>query len=316
MSAYAVVGSIALILLSLAGFTTAATWTSVGLLLVSFALHIEFLRLRRNGAHEGRPALPPRNKLDRLVRVQWLGASISGLAAATILSATATTPLSSADHLVKALIVALLVGSLAVFVSSLIDWYVILPKVSGISGAAPCESTGGERWKYTTAIWYLHRAVATALVSGAVTAIPLYMATVSPSERPGWSVVAGLFAAITLRFNSEVLRVFWFFLGPPVYVGDQIYVDVADDGEGDVRVWRRRAYVVDVALQGAKYKVLRDARYIAVGFLGKHEKRIPNADLPDRKAPDSELPVCRDGRSVDGCSRVNWYCRHNPHAHD
>lgn len=58
-----------------------------------------------------------------------------------------------------------------VYLSSLVDWYIVLPRITGQLGFRPCRIEDADRaamrypdsWRETTRIWYLHR-LATALV--------------------------------------------------------------------------------------------------------------------------------------------------------
>jgi hypothetical protein len=314
MSAFAVVVAVAMALLSLDGFAEAGVWVGVGLLVVGGGFYAERTRLLRRGRDVGREAPPHRKSLDRIVLVQWLGAALVGGGFSLACLAAGLSPLSDTGRLVDALIVGLAVGSVGVFVSSLVDWYVILPKVSGIARLAPCEQSGGTRWKYTTDIWYFHRAVATALVYLAATGIPVYMgSTASGSAVAAWGVVSTIVAAAGAYFFRAMFLAGWYAFNPPVLVGDQIFVDVPEEGDGDVRVHRRRAYVLDVSLQGVKYKVLHDGRYTGGRFVDRDDGNVPNHKLSGVKAPrKDDEPICPKGK----CTGVNWYCRHNSKAHD
>lgn len=314
MSVFAVAVVLALLLLALAGFATAAAWTSAAVLVLAGLLFLESRRLLGNGKRSGRETPPHRVELDHIVLVQWTGAGLLGLAIGVAGALSGFAPLADAGNLVDALIVGYAIGAVGVFFSSLIDWYVILPKVSGLAGPAPCESAGASRWKYTTDIWYLHRSAATALVYLAGTGVPAYMGgTSTGSGIIAWGVVSVIVATVAGYFFRAMFLAGWYGLNPPILVGDQIYVYVAEDGDGDVAMRRRRAYVVDVSLQGAKYKVLHEGRYCGGRFVDKGDGNVPNHKLADAKARRNDSsPLCPKGH----CTGVNWYCRHNPKAHD
>lgn len=75
---------------------------------------------------------------------------------------------------------------------------------------------------------------------------------------------------------------------------------------------RQRAYVVDVSIQGAGYKILDGGRYRRGRFTDKSDGNVPNHKLPNAKAPRmTGPPIC-----AEGCTGVNWYCRCNPRAHE
>jgi hypothetical protein len=87
----------------------------------------------------------------------------------------------------------------AIFVSSLIDWYWILPRV--------CQEAGGQQWARLTRVWLFHRAVATLVVTGCPSAVCLYMAQTGPTDaRTIWLIIASVVAAATLAFNGSSLR--------------------------------------------------------------------------------------------------------------
>ena len=314
MSAFASVVVAAIALLAMADLATAAIWASVGLAVLAGWFFVESRRLLARGARTGRTVPPHRASLDKIVLVQWVGASFLGAVAGLACTTYDFAPLAGANRFVDTLIVGITVGAIAVFLSSLVDWYVILPKVSGLAGPAPCECAGGARWKYTTDVWYFHRAAATALIYLAATGIPSYMGGTSKgSGIVAWGIVAVIIATAGGYFFRAMFLAGWYAFNPPILVGDQIFVNVAEEGDGDVAVRRRRAYVLDVSLQGAKYKVLHDGRYVGGPFIDKDDGNVPNHKLPGSKAPRKEgEPLCGKKR----CTGVNWYCRFNPQAHD
>jgi len=313
MSAFAAVVAVALALLSLAGFAEAAAWTAVGVFAVSAALFAESLRLLANGRRVGRESPPHRQRLDRIVVIQWVGSSFTGLLVALACAHWGVEPLTTTHQLVDALLIGLCAGSVGVFLSSLVDWYVILPKVSGLSGPAPCELAESGAWKYTTCIWYFHRALATALVYLVVIGIPSYMSNVtSGQEIYAWAALATILAVLGGYILRGMFVAVWFFLKPPVLVGDQIFVQVPQEGDGDVEMRRQRAYVLDVSIQGAGYKILDAGRYVRGKFTDKSDGNVPNHKLAAAKAVrNSDPPIC-----AQGCTGVNWYCRCNPKAYD
>ena len=311
MSAYAIAMAVAVALLSFAGFTDAATWTAVGFMLLAALLYGESARLLANGRRLNREASAHRRQLDRIVRRQWIGAAASSLLIALVCAQFDLTPLSGSSQLVAALIVGVVVGTIGVFLSSLVDWYVILPKVSGL-WPAPCEANDGERWKYTTCIWYFHRAMATAVVYLVVVGVPTYMGDISSgSAIVAWASVATIVAIVAGYFFRGMFLAFWYAFNPPLLLGDQVFVDVPEEGDGDMSLRRHRAYVVDVSLQGAKYKILDDGHYLRGRFISKDDGHIPIQRLGAAKAPKN----LKSAPCAGGCSGVNWYCRHNPKAH-
>lgn len=314
MSVFATVVVAAIALLAMADLATAAVWTSVGLAVLAGLFFAESRRLLARGLRAGRGMPPHRASLERIVLGQWIGASVLGAAAGLACVTYDFAPLAETNRVVDTLIVGVTVGAIAVFLSSLIDWYVILPKVSGLAGPAPCECAGGARWKYTTNIWYFHRSAATTLIYLAATGIPSYMGgTAKGSGIVAWGIVAVIVATAGGYFFRAMFLAAWYSFNPPILVGDQIFVTAAEEGDGDVAVRRHRAYVLDVSLQGAKYKVLHGGRYVGKPFIDKDDGNVPNHKLPQAKAPRNDgEPLC----GKNHCTGVNWYCRFNPEAHD
>jgi hypothetical protein len=314
MSVFAAVVVLAIALLAMADFATAAVWTSIGLAVLAGLCFAESRRLLARGGRADRTVPSHRARLDKIVLGQWVGASVLGAAAGLACMTYDFAPLAETNRFVDTLIVGVTVGAISVFFSSLIDWYVILPKISGLAGPAPCECAGGSHWKYTTSIWYFHRAAATALIYLAATGVPSYMGgTAKGSGIVAWGIVAVIVATAGGYFFRAMFLAGWYAFNPPILVGDQIFVNVAEEGDGDVAVRRHRAYVLDVSLQGAKYKILHEGRYAGKSFVDKDDGNVPNHKLPEVKAPrkDSE-PLC----GKDHCTGVNWYCRFNAKAHD
>ncbi|HEX2160636.1 MAG TPA: hypothetical protein VHF88_02335 [Thermoleophilaceae bacterium] len=306
MAAYAAVVGAVLVLLALSGEHSGAAWAAAGLLAIASALDVTYVAQRRRLAREA----PYRSKFDRMVRIRWVLAGIGSLALIAAAGALDLAPLDGQGRFVDAVLLCSTVGALGVFVSSLVDWYWILPKVSGIVCPAPCEAPGGERWESPTGHWYFHRGVATLLVSGMATGICGYMAatTDDQGEAAIWGVVALVaISTAVVKFNEQGIKALWYGFSPPIHVGDTILAERHTEGP----VERRRAYVVDVSLQGARYKFLIDGRYAGTRFGTKGDQApIPNDDLLG--TPRAEpIAVCSES-----CTGINWYCRYNPSAHD
>lgn len=87
-----------------------------------------------------------RRRLDHLVVAQWGVAGVGTLAVGLLSHPLAYRPLAHANPFVHALVIGGLIISSGVFLSSLIDWYWILPRLAGLGGySAPCEDSGSEQ---------------------------------------------------------------------------------------------------------------------------------------------------------------------------
>lgn len=276
------------------GGVTVAIFAAAAVLLAGLILDVGY-RVGLNGAN-ARPVPTHRRDLDRIVRRQWIGAGMAGVllvATAGLLDAGSIDP----HHFLGAVITLGLIAIVAIFISSLIDWYWILPRISGVVRPGPCEATGGQLWARVTGVWLFHRAVATLIVTGSLTGLCLYMGqTGEEDDKAIWFIAGGVFAAATLWFNSASLRALQLAFNPKRHVGDLL------DIHG------RKSYVVDVSLQGAKYMLVATKRD---GFVTKRDGSFALEDFGRfDPAEDAETPC-----SGDVCGKINWYCRCNPEAH-
>lgn len=311
MSLYAAAMTAALLLLAAAGFRDTTLWLIGGLAVYAAALDLLYLAQRSLFRRRTSRDIPRhRLVLDWVVRTQWIGSAAIAVAVTLSFRSLNLHPLQDSSTLARAIIVAVAVALIGVYASSLVDWYWILPKVSGIVCLAPCEAAGRERWSLVTSFWYFHRAVATALVAIAVTGIPFYMLSTKNSGRAQafWSVAGLGVAGLAGVFYKQTFRAGWYAFNPPIHVGDVIRAEIEVDGEDE----RRDAYVVDVSLQGAKVKLLEDGRFTGLRFETKGDiAPIPNDELPKVRRRHIAAPFCPD--SI--CSGINWYCRCNVLAH-
>jgi hypothetical protein len=181
--------------------------------------------------------------------------------------------------------------------------------MAGLGGyPAPCEDYGSEQWSSITSIWYFHRAAATALVAAVAVGIPLYMTSITNdgAKHAAWDIATLAIGGLVGFFSRQSVRAGYYAFNPPVHVGDivRVRLDRYDFEPHDV-------YVVDVGLQGSKFKELEGYAYRGLPFRKKGDgDPIENADLKRVKPLLECGPPCGDR-----CTGVNWYCRHNPLAH-
>jgi|ERR1035438_3781222 hypothetical protein len=314
MTNYAVGLTVTLLAITALGIWPLGIALAVCVLFAGLALLHSYRQWMR---HTSTP--PHRAPLDALVRRQW---AISGgvcLVAAVVVGAADihTFGINTPLRVLQAVASAAGIALSAVFISSLVDWYWILPRVGGLGDhAAPCESPG-ERWKYPTAIWLLHRGLATALVVASIAAVPFFLAATlgDPATKTVLSVVGVAVGAGMTALNQRGLASITNAFNQPIYVGDTILVNQPGEGEGSPMV-RRRAYVVDISVQGLKYQYLHGDEYDGPQFERKGHGPVLGGDeyrAIERLEGTAAVPCGRDGR---GCSCVNWYCRNNPRAYD
>jgi hypothetical protein len=224
--------------------------------------------------------------------------------------------LEHVGRFLSALPVATVAGALGIYLSAAVDWYLVVPRLSGILGAAPCQRPGGDNWANVTKLWFFHRAAATLLVILCLAGLFGYMGATAPPEHGGeqaaWFAAAFVSAGLYYRFQAGAFLGLWYGLNPPRHVGD--IVSLADG---------RKAYLVDVSVQGASYMRLEaDERYVGPRFPHKKDGLIGLDRLDELERVRAPRPICTPSTeecSSDGggwCTGVNWYCRCNPRAHD
>jgi hypothetical protein len=301
MTFQAVAVGAALVLLALIGRSEAAYANGV-YIVVCGALYASY-RITTHSPF--RPIPPHRKPLDRLVEWQTLGAGAAGVLTLAVCLLADLGPY----HVTRILVVVLaafVIGSLVIFLSSLMDWWWILPRVSGILRPAPCQCAGGESWPGVTSIWLFHRGLATVVVSGALTAVPAYMAsTTTGHTATAYTIAAGVFGGtLAAVFNGAVIALFMC-LSPKVRLGDHVTVDT------------KSAYVMDVEVSGVSYKLLDgQGHYIGPVFKLKKSGSYSLSDIRHHPAAEEGLaPICGLSDSRAECSGVNWYCRWNADAH-
>jgi hypothetical protein len=274
-----------------------------------------YRRMLRRGEQKGRQAPQHRLESDRTVMAQWLGIGLVGTLACLF---GKTTPLGPhpTGQLFDVLKVGIAIWSTALFVSMLIDWYSILPKLGGFTGPAPCESPGPE-WRDTTQLWYLHRSALTAVLYATAIGGAAYLADTisSPSLKAIYIAVGGSVAVVAGYVYRELPRAAIFGLNAPIFIGGQLYLYGESDSplDGESRKVRRRGYVVDVSLQGVKCKALTNGYYDGPKFDAKDDQTVANEDLFGLKVPPRQVKAqCPNG----ACTGVNWYCQWNLKAYD
>lgn len=106
-----------------------------------------------------RPEAVPRHRLrlDRWVLGQWLAIGIMGAGSGAVIGALDWTPFADVGLVLDVLSIGFVVLWTGIYLSALFDWFLILPKVSGISCPGPCERPGRQRWTGITQLWCFHR---------------------------------------------------------------------------------------------------------------------------------------------------------------
>ncbi|HMJ96371.1 MAG TPA: hypothetical protein VK486_10990 [Thermoleophilaceae bacterium] len=194
----------------------------------------------------------------------------------------------------------MLVGWLA---SSHVDWYYIRSRVDGVVTKPPCRTSRDTMWKGVTRKWYIHRGVASLLTMFTIVAVALIVTVMLDREWPGALGAIGGFAAIAgvgLWLMRDEIRN----AAPAVSSARSPRYWVGDDLKYDTDVWRRRGYVLHVAIPVTKLIPLH--RYSGA--------RMPDADFVEEPATELHRAHCKPTAftrclaAVDDCGRMNTEC--------
>lgn len=287
-------------------------------------LHAKYLRDVR---HMGADIPPHRQRLDRVV----LGDGLVTLLSATLFAAVflfgSANPLEGHAAVHDAAL-ALAPTAVVVWGSSLVDWYLILPRVSGQLGARPCRAALEEEWfpfpstwKEVTRWWYIHRVIGTlafrlglaaaiAAVAAELTGLDLLAKVIASAAM----LLFGGYAAMTLARGVNQAG------HAKAIVGQTIQVDRRAERRRWWQPWRKfealqldgRRYVVDVALESVQLADVgpRESEDPPSRF-EKDFDYVPLADIDAIHQASPKFSGCK-GR----CSGINWYCIENPRCFD
>jgi hypothetical protein len=197
---------------------------------------------------------------------------------------------------------ALLISLAALFAlilcSSLIDWYYIRPRIDGVVCTPPCRSSGSERWKGPTRVWFLHRGVATLAYIGFALVVALVVMLMLVREHPaaagvigGVGGLASLLLIFAGNYRAQIPSVARFVLSPAYCLGDDLTYEVGK--------WGGRGFVLHVAVPVTKLVPLRDdGMPTGVPFAERKNSELNEADL-----------ISRECRACDGgCVKLNPQC--------
>jgi hypothetical protein len=320
MSWFTAAEVIGLILLGLGGWGAAGMWVGIGVAASCAFLHALYLFQRRGADRmperfrRRRAQLVPKHRtdLEKWVIAQWVTMGVLGGGGAALLDAADVQPFHDIGLAFEVLVIGWVVLWSGIYVSSAIDWYLILPKVSGISCPGPCERSAQQRWAGVTGLWSFHRGIARLLVPGVLIACPTVIGAIGGggASQSICFAIAAIFLVYLVDFEVQGKAALNFGLNPKRYVGDVLWLV----RESPDSVERLPAYLVDVAGEGAKFKHLdRDGRYVQSKLERKHDdegRPIALPDLQDRHYVEHARPPCEHE-----CTGVNWYCWNNPLAY-
>jgi hypothetical protein len=305
---------------------------------IAFAVAIAGTALRWKYRHDLKHApgsvLPPhRDRLDLVVSGDLRAATLVGLAVGLTLVIAGINAPTGVDT-IRSVLLTLLATTAAIYASSLIDWYVILPRISGQLGARPCRSHLGqepgvwpETWRETTRWWYYHRlAAAVAFRFGLGYALALILSGLIAFELgPRIAVVGllGLFAEYspwrlaplsreamhprlvlgrTVHRIRRARRVHWQLRIGPVSLF-AVHRKTPEPEEIS-----EREYVYDVSVEGVQLVPVAPREVAAErADFERSPLRVRLKDVDDVKPGDPPFTGC-----AESCSGINWYCIENP----
>ena len=302
MTAYAALLAASLVATSVFDHPLFAVIASFVLLIYGAVMHLFVYAQRRTrvpGSH--------RVSDDRRVVGQWALTAGLGLAAATLVLFLPALVIERSEPAIVALGLTLIWG--AIYSSALVDWYYIHPRLAGLCGPAPCETTGNRRFVGLTNIWYGHRLAATVVASATLVGIPAVISVTTERDavQNACSLAAVALTAVVLATQADYKAVITFLKNPRLAVGDIVLLIREQWGGVPQRV-----YVVDVAVEGAKVvRLADDGRPLSNAtddpVFEKADTTMLNEEIARCVHEDKGRAICRDG----ACTGVNWYCRNN-----
>ncbi len=268
---------------------------------------------------------PHRSRLDRVVAGDTLFTLLPASLLAALFAAEVVHPLSG-HAAVHGATAALVVAATLIWASSLFDWYLILPRISGQLGARPCRAASEipefyfpSTWKEVTRWWYIHRVVAAfAFRVGLSTALAVVIGEVSGLHQEArWfaGVAMLLFSGYAISTGARGVRQAGHAKG---IVSETVRVAHRPPRR---RKWLPflklepleldgRFYVVDVAIESVQ--LVSAETYEAEALprpdkFAKHPDEVPLENIKAIQQEPRKFTGC-EGR----CSGINWYCIENP----
>jgi hypothetical protein len=308
-----------------------AVWVGVVSMLWLLTMHVKYLR---DVAATTSWVPEHREELDRVVAFDPLFTIVPATAFAALFLSGRVQPIDV--PLVHGVASALAPTAAVIWGSSLVDWYLILPRISGQLGHRPCRTAAEEEWfpfpetwREVTRWWYIHRATGTLAFRLGL----IFAAGALATSLSDLGLLARLFGwTITFAFGGYAIVTIWrgFTLARQVkqaghvkgIVGQTVTVERRAGERHPWFFWRElsalqfdgRYYVVDVALESIQLVRVEPREEEDLTELPRFEKEVDSLELSDVGALRQGQPKfsgCR-GR----CSGVNWYCIENPRCFD
>lgn len=203
-----------------------------------------------------------------------------------------------------------------VLMSSLIDWFYILPRIGGLGDwPLPCTtetSRDGKRWRFVTQVWYAHRGAAETFSILTLVVTTLSLAATDQPRRVLWSVMATAITSLGVGLGLPRWRTAWDkLLGPDVKVGSVVTAArLAWTPNKPRSTWSTS---ISAGLQciflTAERLQLNGKSSSKTAFTVKEEVSLRHTE--DVQPAPSYRPPC-----IEHCTGINWYCPNNPKAYD
>jgi hypothetical protein len=276
---------------------------------------------------------PHRERPDLIVAGDVRAAAASGLIAGGLLVGF---PIHRPDLGIAPSTLILLAATAAVILlSSLFDWYVILPRVSGLLGIRPCREPDRDHprfpktWRETTRWWYIHRIVAALVLRYGLSYAVVFTIERHVSLPGGTDIVSGAAVGSFAAYLTAVPAAVWQAGHPSLIVGRTVRrhkielsprtlsafgwkIQIPWPKRLATHVLLPREYVYDVALESVQLvrassrerKVPRDDSIV-------YERNPTKMEVRDARASDPQPTESFSG-CHDRCSGISWYCIENP----
>jgi hypothetical protein len=320
-------------LIAVAGLFDAAglaVGVGVAAMLWLLAMHLKYLR---DVAKTTGWVPEHRERLDCVVAFDPLLTIVPATALATLFLADRLQPIVDVAA-VHGAAITLAPAAAVIWGSSLVDWYLILPRISGQLGHRPCRAAEEEErfpfpytWKEVTRWWYIHRAVAALIFHlGLSAAIAAVVVALTGFDFLGHAVAGfvmlmfGAYALLAVLRGSTLSKEVAQAGHAKGIVGQTVTVERRAGRRHSLQFWRKfpaleidgRRLVVDVALESiqlADVALREPARPSTPLRFETNFDSVPLADVDAIRQANSKFSGCR-GR----CSGINWYCIENPHC--
>lgn len=290
-------------------------------LVTSAAAALLNARYRHDVAVTGATTPLHRSRLDEVVAGDALAALAPATLLITISLVVGLSPSGAAAQTARVAIGFLTLATAAIYVSSLVDWYVILPRVSGQLGARPCRDRDPHfpfphSWKEVTRWWYIHRVIATVafrfLAAAAIAAVLGQFIGAGEQAKILAGLVMGVFATYVSTLGSAVFQG----AQPKLLVGDTVLVRPRPH-----RQWwppftkvhppdlRGRQYVIDVSLEGIHMTqaAAREEPTLPQPRFVREADRLALVNHDSARLAPQPFSGC-----AHRCAGINWYCIKNP----